>query len=424
MGRQHGLCSNVCYGQRFYLLVCYIFAQISCQLNGCVGSRSPAINVFISAFEADQRGDFMQAALLYKEVLTKHPNCDEAHWNLALGYAREGRVVEAAHHYEEVIRIHSDSAIRRNPDNLSKLLKPDNVVTAMVNLGHLQLAQGLQEDAQKTWRRILERDPDNQVAKNLLLQDVEKEAQYRTFPARPKFPSVQAVTLEQLETSSELMRGSRPFVLVGATQAWPAHKKWAKLRYFRDIVPGDDVVDYYPFNLDRASHKPFLVPWAKLLQSEGKNFRMRTPSELGIKNGGLGLNAAYAGAPYIQWRLSRKVWDSLAQDIYPEVTFLRSDPRVQDSSAGGQSWMTTFIDDGQGLSSAHLDNWWDQTRWRMLLIGQINSTMFLHQDDIETATWQAQVIEPCFLSFEVYGLTAVPAIRVDYWSQTMADLLT
>ena len=37
--------------------------------------------------------------------------------------------------------------------------------------------------------------------------------------------------------------------------------------------------------------------------------------------------------------------------------------------------------------------WWAQTRWRMLLVGQTNSTMFMHQDDIATATWQAQVRE-------------------------------
>jgi hypothetical protein len=42
---------------------------------------------------------------------------------------------------------------------------------------------------------------------------------------------------------------------------------------------------------------------------------------------------------------------------------------------------------GQRARQERLDNWWAQTRWRMMLVGQRNSTMFLHRDDIETATW-------------------------------------
>lgn len=103
--------------------------------------------------------------------------------------------------------------------------------------------------------------------------------------------------------------------------------------------------------------------------------------------------------------------------MLPEVAFLRTDPRVPDyqqaaaavAGDGGRkgddnhiSWLNSCIggvEDGSGNSTSwgaevlsRMDNWWAQTRWRMLLVGQRNSTMFLHRDDIETATWQAQVV--------------------------------
>ena len=103
--------------------------------------------------------------------------------------------------------------------------------------------------------------------------------------------------------------------------------------------------------------------------------------------------------------------------MLPEVAFLRTDPRVPDyqqaaAAVAGDSgrkgddnhisWLNSCIggvEDGSGNSTSwgaevlsRMDNWWAQTRWRMLLVGQRNSTMFLHRDDIETATWQAQVV--------------------------------
>ena len=102
--------------------------------------------------------------------------------------------------------------------------------------------------------------------------------------------------------------------------------------------------------------------------------------------------------PYAQWRVPREVWRSLGEDLLPDgwsagqpagdIGFLRTDPRVPDvygSSQPENSWLHNCIggsEDSASVQNKQVDNWWAQTRWRMLLVGQENSTMFLHQDDI------------------------------------------
>eukprot|EP01043_Picozoa_sp_COSAG02_P031792 COSAG02_NODE_2092_length_9853_cov_12.323970_3_plen_636_part_00 len=358
---------------------------------------------FVAAFRADSGGDFSTASRLYHKVLQTKPNCDECHWNMALGTSRLGRSAEAQHHYREVVRIVDDPSLSSGP--LQKTLKADHLGTALVSLGAQLDKKKQRHEAERLFTRALEVNPTNQNARDALRQ-LQAARSLADIPARPPtFPDAERVTLEQLEADPDLLSGRRAFVLVGATESWRGRTSWEDLGYFSgsDYIR-DTTVDFYPFNLAHASRKPWLQPWRKIVV-DGELAR---PEHLSITEQSPETNAAYDRKPYAQWRVPRDVWTTLGKDLLPDgwsagdptndIGFLRTDPRVPDiygSSHPDKSWLHSCIGGGEdsvSVKNTRLDNWWGQTRWRMLLVGEENSTMFLHQDDIATATWQWQAV--------------------------------
>ena len=224
--------------------------------------RTEAISKFVRAFEADNGGDFSEAVRLYSSVLSEQPNCDEAHWNLALGFAKRQRHSESLHHFEEVARIHGDASLVRSEGELQKLLPPQNHLTALNNIGLAYLNAGRTAEAEAHWQRALGIDPLDRVARDHLQAQQAKRPDAAPPPPRPAFPAVERVTTEQLLADPLLFSGARPFVLTGATEEWAARARWADLQYFRAL--GRELggkVDYYPFNLAEANRKPWLLHW-------------------------------------------------------------------------------------------------------------------------------------------------------------------
>lgn len=358
---------------------------------------------FIAAYRADNDGDFSTASRLYHKVLQTKPNCDECHWNMALGTTRLGRSDEAEHHYREVVRIGADPSLPH--ELLQKQLKADHLAAALVSLGGLVDKTKQRDEAERLFRHALQVDPTNQNARDALRQLQAAQASSDT-PVEPvTFPDAERVTLEQLEADPDLLSGRRAFVLVGATDKWRGRTTWGDLDYFSGADHmRETTVDFYPFNLAHASRKPWLKPLRQIVVDG----MLATPEQLSITQQSPETSAAYDRKPYAQWRVPRDVWSALSNDLLPDgwspgeppndIEFLRTDPRVPDvygSSQPENSWLHNCVGGGEDSASekkTRLDNWWAQTRWRMLLIGQENSTMFLHQDDIATATWQWQAV--------------------------------
>jgi hypothetical protein len=201
------------------------------------------INTFIRAFEADRDGHWNSALVEYGRVLATQPNCDEAHWNLALGYDKRGQLDKALQHYAEVVRIHSDKSIATSKDGLQKLLKESHFISAMSNLGVAYTKADKPEEAADMFRTILQRDPSNARARSHL--DVLRRPHTAAgagegggrgaIPARPTFPSVRRLTAPELEADPELVSGARPFVLTGATVR--AHSGSYRISPFGPVHP-------------------------------------------------------------------------------------------------------------------------------------------------------------------------------------------
>ena len=124
---------------------------------------------FIRAYHADSKGDFAAAHALYQQVLDSgHPNCDECHWNMALGTQKRGREREAQHHYRHVIRILQDGALGKAL--LQKTLQPSHLATAKSNLAGMLMQSGQETRARELLEEVLEADPAHSQASGALLQ--------------------------------------------------------------------------------------------------------------------------------------------------------------------------------------------------------------------------------------------------------------
>lgn len=369
-----------------------------------LGAGASERDDFIAAYRADSGGSFADASKLYHKVLRTNPNCDECHWNMALGTDKLGRGSEAEHHYEQVVRILADEDMR--PALLQKTLKDSHLATSLVQLGRMAGDKEAYDEAAALFRRALVVEPASQPVREALrqLEASRSAAAHGGAVEAPKFPDAERVTLEQLQADPDLVSGRRAFVLVGATDDWKGRSAWGDLTYFSETdTYMDTTVDFYPFNLAHARRKPWLKPWKELVHGGG----LASPEQLSILEPSPETNKAYDRKPYAQWRVPRKVWTTLGEDLLPDgwsagepvddIHFLRTDPRVPDVNgpSSSDSWLYNCIgggDDPAAVREEQLDNWWGQTRWRMLLVGEENSTMFLHQDDIATATWQWQAL--------------------------------
>lgn len=79
----------------------------------------------------------------------------------------------------------------------------------------------------------------------VIILNVDAVPKHRTGP-RLDVPYPR-LTVEQLRASPEYLRGAKPFILVGAVDAWKAHGKWTQKYLLRKF--GDQIVDFYPWNL-------------------------------------------------------------------------------------------------------------------------------------------------------------------------------
>ncbi|HXC61401.1 MAG TPA: tetratricopeptide repeat protein [Nitrospiria bacterium] len=83
-------------------------------------------------------------------VVLHDPLTPEEHVTLGSGYEAQGLTKQAAEEYQ--------AALRKQPDD----------VTALVGLGNLSYQEGKIKDAERYYRKVLDRDPDHPMANNNL----------------------------------------------------------------------------------------------------------------------------------------------------------------------------------------------------------------------------------------------------------------
>ncbi len=131
--------------------------------------------IFNRAVEASRLGRHEQAIGDFRELLTKHPDDAEAHYNLARALGEIGDLVASEHHLREAIRIrptfrdaHFNLAVllgrsKRGEESQSHLervatLDPDYAPAQML-LGRTLAERGDLGSAQRRFASVLERDP-------------------------------------------------------------------------------------------------------------------------------------------------------------------------------------------------------------------------------------------------------------------------
>jgi hypothetical protein len=178
------------------------------------------------------------------------------------------------------------------------------------------------------------------------------------------------------------VRGSAGAV-VGAPPPPPQPPTWAavgnwSVAALAAAFPGE-IVDHYPQSMGVSTNRPFLRTWeeaAQLFLEEGNG---------GEAGGGAGRVDADAPPQYIQWRVREGAWARLRRDVTPL-------PPFWDESQWAPQCLPPPRRLAGGLVDDAADNLFAHSRWRVAVVGNAGSGMFLHADAFASATWQAQIV--------------------------------
>lgn len=114
----------------------------------------------------EKEGNYKDAIKEFQIAIGLNPN-SLSHYNLACVYGHEGKLREALYHYGEAVALDPSS------------------VKALNNLGHTYLRIGMVDAAKDAWQRVLEIDPDFEMARDNLkkLESLAKEKATGKTPA-------------------------------------------------------------------------------------------------------------------------------------------------------------------------------------------------------------------------------------------------
>jgi hypothetical protein len=180
------------------------------------------------------------------------------------------------------------------------------------------------------------------------------------------------VTVAELERDPYLSAGHEPFILEGAMESWGSMELFKDEGFFRREFP-ESIVDFYPRNLHKSEFKPYLVPMG------GKDFAngFFLPDE-GARGTG---DDFYSQSRYIHWRMHLSEFQEIKHLFEPLPNFMKVD----------ETWMEKCFP-GKTRDEWPLDNFFRHAHWRIIIIGQKNSSMFMHGDGFQTATFVSQFV--------------------------------
>ncbi len=190
---------------------------------------------------------------------------------------------------------------------------------------------------------------------------------------------VPRVTGKELAASKLLRSGSKPFILTDSMTQWESLTKFNKLEWFSENFP-DAIVDYYPHNLAVTSKKPFLRKMSSVLNE----FIVPNPKP----KGGWSQNGRSEKARYIHWRMTAGQWNKVAELLTPMHDFFTTD----------KAWMKQCIPKkirnpkNKRQINWPMNNWIRHAHWKIIVIGEEDSSMFFHADGFSTSTFVFQFV--------------------------------
>ena len=185
------------------------------------------------------------------------------------------------------------------------------------------------------------------------------------------------ITLEELEADPYLMTGAQPFVLTGAMETWESLNKFQDLNFFIKNYP-NTIVDHYPRNLANPKDKPYLQPMETVMQG----FIDKYEEQEKYGDPSVPFEERYKHSQYIHWRMTLPEYQKIEEMFQPLPKFMKVD----------EVWMKKCFPDKQDDHDWPLNNFFRHAHWRIIVIGEKNSSMFLHADGFETATYVTQFV--------------------------------
>lgn len=182
-------------------------------------------------------------------------------------------------------------------------------------------------------------------------------------PPAASLPLYEEVAYDALlQRPSVYLTGRRALVIRGAALGWDAATLLtpARLVNVTAAFGEENIADWYPESMSRAGVYPFLTPIRDGLESLAR--------------------AGRAGrAAYLQWRLPLNQTEALHRLMHPLPAFMRS--------FSPDGWMSACLP-----ARAQRNNFIRVMAWNMLVLGSPGGGMFLHPDNYDSGTWQAQLV--------------------------------
>lgn len=226
----------------------------------------------------------------------------------------------------------------------------------------------------------------------------------------PRIP----ISLLYHQNNSAYARGLKPFILTGIAEQpeWQAKTNSAfelwgdasdptnnDLSFFSSFVStrSTPAADYYPSNMRFVGVKPLIVPFKDAIQ-EMRQPSGRFPSEDDGTKGATGNGGG--GGRVLQWNVNSGDWRRLLRFLGPLPSLFTSDELwLESPHCLGSAWAkdgTYERPQGSGFFPARQpealrSEFFQQTHWRMILIGSEGGGMFFHADILGAPSWQIQV---------------------------------
>jgi hypothetical protein len=312
-------------------------------------------------------------------------------------------------------------------------MDPHNV-QLLNDLGVTEMRMGLHQVAKKRFIKALSMDPNSDLVLDNLIELYElmtkqsigmEELKHQlhkqlikanlTKPEHKFFP-MKKISIEEFtkydKRNEKLIKSNdyiqlkssfnrflnRPFIIEKALYSWSSDfMRLSDLNYYK-LKYADASVDFYPHNMNKEDVKPIIVGFneaVKALESFPINIYP-------------GVDASEPGT-YIQWNINHTIWSELLRDmnltlpmyfddfIWLDQCFqmktIRHDHSCVHTTEGTESCSSASTiddhnddDDEKAKSNFHL-----KTHWKMVLIGEENSGMFLHKDALRTSSFQFQI---------------------------------
>ena len=183
-----------------------------------------------------------------------------------------------------------------------------------------------------------------------------KPAATSAVESRPPLPPLPRVTMRQLQRRPDLLKGDKPFALLGAAHGWRAMQSWS-VDYFLEKFGEEIKSDYFFEGKQQNKDVGRLVPFGHAVRDfhKAQNEPHRTP--------------------YFLWYVPLELWRTFEDDAMPIHDWLFNQEGSLEECLGEEGLASIFA----------------VTNWRMILIGQTHTMFNLHTDNVDSATWQTQI---------------------------------